>query len=88
VIFKGENLLGLKPHQVAAKGVARIFQHVSLFRKETVLDNLMLAFHLQRKSGLLDWFLNNHNAREEENEIASRVEDVLNRMRLLERSMN
>ena len=81
--FKGENLLGLKPHQVAAKGVARIFQHVSLFRKETVIDNMMLAFHLQRKSGLLDWFLNSHNAREEEDRIVSRAEDILNRMSLL-----
>lgn len=83
VIFKGENLTGLKPHQVAAKGLARIFQHVSLFRKETVIDNLLLAFHLQRKSGLVDWFLNSHDAREEEDEILTRAEGILDRMRLL-----
>ena len=31
ILFNGEPLSGLKPHQVAARGIARTFQTVELF---------------------------------------------------------
>lgn len=41
--FKGEDVTGLKPHQVCHKGMARTFQSVKLFRYMTVLENVLLG---------------------------------------------
>jgi len=38
--FKGENLLGLTPHQICLKGVARTFQIVKAFHSMTVAESV------------------------------------------------
>jgi len=39
------NLVGLKPHEVAAAGIARTFQNLALFGPQSVLDNLRIGAH-------------------------------------------
>jgi len=51
--FDGRDITGLRPDAVARLGLARIFQANRLFRKQTVLDNIMAAHHLRLKSGWL-----------------------------------
>ena len=51
--FKGENITGLKPHQICKRGIARTFQLVKLFGDMTVLDNVLLA-SLFGTSGAMD----------------------------------
>jgi branched-chain amino acid transport system ATP-binding protein len=55
--FDGRELNGLKPHAVAALGVARTFQKVELFQGMTVLDNIKLGRHFLMKFSLLGSFL-------------------------------
>jgi branched-chain amino acid transport system ATP-binding protein len=43
--FKGENITGLRPHQICRQGVARTFQSVKIFPNMTVLDNIALGVH-------------------------------------------
>jgi branched-chain amino acid transport system ATP-binding protein len=43
--FEGAPLAGLKPHEVAARGIARTFQNIRLFSGMTVLENLLVAQH-------------------------------------------
>lgn len=43
--LRGEQLLGMRPDAVAAKGVARTFQNIELFDNLTVLENLLLGRH-------------------------------------------
>ncbi|HID86509.1 MAG TPA: ABC transporter ATP-binding protein [Anaerolineae bacterium] len=52
IIFQGESLLGLKPHDVAARGIARTFQLTRLFRRLTVLENVLIGQHRHLRSGL------------------------------------
>ncbi|NIM46320.1 MAG: ATP-binding cassette domain-containing protein [Nitrososphaeria archaeon] len=40
VIFRGEKISGLKPHEVAKKGVGRTFQTVRIWRRMTILENM------------------------------------------------
>jgi ABC-type branched-subunit amino acid transport system ATPase component len=42
VIFRGEDIGGLRPYRVARKGMARTFQITRIFPKMTVLENLLL----------------------------------------------
>ena len=44
--FLGREIRGMKPHKIAALGMARTFQNVELFEHLTVLDNLMLGRHV------------------------------------------
>ena len=46
VRFLGREIRGMKPHKIAALGMARTFQNVELFEHLTVLDNLMLGRHV------------------------------------------
>jgi branched-chain amino acid transport system ATP-binding protein len=43
--FKGENITGLKPHQICRQGVARTFQSVKIFPNMTVINNVALGVH-------------------------------------------
>ena len=43
VILNGEDISGLRPDQVALKGMARSFQDVRVFPRLSVLQNIMLA---------------------------------------------
>jgi len=45
ILFKSEEITGLRIDQVAQKGVARIFQEPTLFMQETVFENVLSGFH-------------------------------------------
>ncbi len=53
IFFQGENILPLKPHVIAAQGVARTFQKVELFHGMSVLDNIKLGRHFLIQTSLL-----------------------------------
>jgi branched-chain amino acid transport system ATP-binding protein len=41
--FRGERIDGLKPHQIARRGVARTFQIIRVFPELTAVENLLVA---------------------------------------------
>jgi branched-chain amino acid transport system ATP-binding protein len=43
VRLEGEDITGLKPHRVAAKGLTKTFQNVALFMEMSVLDNVLIG---------------------------------------------
>jgi len=43
--FKGENITGLKPHQICRKGLVRTFQSVKVFPNMSVINNVELGVH-------------------------------------------
>lgn len=64
VLFRGEDIAGLKMHAVAARGLTRTFQHSSLFNELTVLENVLVGFYLPQKPTLLDALLRRRRAAE------------------------
>ncbi len=53
VVFRGEEIQGLRPDAVARRGLARTFQNLELFARMSVMENLMLGRHLHMKTGVL-----------------------------------
>ena len=53
IFLDGQDIVGLKPHQIAKIGVGRTFQNIELFKNITVIDNLMLGRHRFIRSGIL-----------------------------------
>jgi len=53
IFFHGNPISHLKPHDIAALGIARTFQNIELFANMTVLDNLLLGCHARMTSGPL-----------------------------------
>jgi len=52
ITFDGRLINGLKPCRIAARGIARTFQNIRLFRELTALDNVKVAAHLRSRAGL------------------------------------
>jgi branched-chain amino acid transport system ATP-binding protein len=53
VWFDGKQTDGCKPHQVAAAGMARTFQHIRLFPKMSALENIAVGRHVHSRAGFL-----------------------------------
>jgi len=41
VIYRGENIAGLKPYQIFRRGITRTFQITRIFKEMTVLENML-----------------------------------------------
>jgi branched-chain amino acid transport system ATP-binding protein len=51
IVFKGENITGLKPHIIAKLGITRTFQLDRIFHDFTVLENVVIASHFYARIG-------------------------------------
>jgi len=78
----GADITHLSPSRIAARGVARTFQNIALFRGMTVLDNLMLGRHVRMKSGVFASFIYWGLAQKEEVAHRARVEDIIDFLRI------
>ncbi|HEV7842255.1 MAG TPA: ABC transporter ATP-binding protein, partial [Pyrinomonadaceae bacterium] len=54
IFFQGKRVDGLRPYEIARRGVSRTFQNIRLFPSMTVLENVMTACHIHAKQTLLD----------------------------------
>lgn len=81
----GERVNGRRPHQICAKGVARTFQNIRLFRDLTALDNVRIACHAGAKTGFFHALLLTGRHASEEKRITERAESYLEVMGLSHR---
>ena len=77
VKLSGQELVGLKPHRIAALGLARTFQNIELFSRMSVLDNVLLGRHRHMKTGPLSAFAFGKRVRDEEVRQRRHVEEIL-----------
>ncbi len=75
--YKGEEITGLPPHRVEAKGVVRTFQHLRLWAKMSVLDNVLVGCRTPAGENVLTLFLRPGRVRAEEAAAHARAIEVL-----------
>jgi ABC-type branched-subunit amino acid transport system ATPase component len=75
--LRDAELLGLAPHQIERRGVARTFQHLRLWQKMTVLENVLLGCRAPLGENVLTLFLRPGRVGAEERAARERGLEVL-----------
>jgi len=73
----GESIVGLQPHQITRRGIARTFQTLRLFLNLTVKENVMAAAYGHTKAGIFRSMLRTPGMRREEREISELANEKL-----------
>jgi len=77
IIFNGKEILGLRPHQVTALGMARTFQNIRLWNSLTVFDNLCISQHYHLGYGFFQAVLRTRRFRENERRVKKTADEIL-----------
>ncbi len=86
--YKGRNqgkyskALTMLPDQVTRLGVARTFQNIRLFKGMTVLENVMVAMHMNQTASVFGATFRSKKAREEEKAMRGKAEELLKKVDL------
>ncbi len=75
--FDGAPLMGLKPNDVASRGIARTFQNIRLFANLSALENVMIGRHVRTHTGVWGAMTRNAATRAEEKGIEKRAYELL-----------
>ncbi len=77
IVFDGEDITGLPPHKVTAKGMTRTFQNIRLFNNMMVVDNVLVGMHTSTKTSIIESMLRLTRHRKEEKRSHERADEVL-----------
>ena len=77
VLLDGEDISGLAPHELFAKGLLRTFQIAHEFSTLTVRENLMMVPDNQSGESLISTWLNRKKVAEEEERVRAKAEEVM-----------
>jgi branched-chain amino acid transport system ATP-binding protein len=77
ILLDGKSLVGLAPHTITNRGVARTFQTLRLFLNMSVKENVMAAAYGRTHASLIESILRLPRARREERETNALAEEKL-----------
>ncbi len=84
VKFIDQEIQGLKPFQVAERGMARTFQNIKLFPGMTALENIMIGLHTKTKAGFWAGALNLPSCWKEERKIRKKALELMGLLEIVE----
>jgi branched-chain amino acid transport system ATP-binding protein len=77
ILLDGESIVGLPPHKITNRGIARTFQTLRLFLNMSVKENVMAATYGRTHATIVESMLRLPRARREERESAAFAEERL-----------
>jgi len=77
IAFKGEVLEKITPNLIAKKGISRTFQNLALFKRMSVLDNILVGRRLHMNSNFLQVAFQLPKARFEEKANLDKCEEIV-----------
>ena len=82
VQFAGDEIVELKPHQIATMGIRRTFQNLELFRETTLRENVILGLAYRYRSSVLGDFLDLPLARAKRQAASDEADRIINSLAL------
>ena len=80
--FAGRDITHVLPHAIARNGIARTFQNIELFERESVLQNLLIAQYIHRKTSFFSEVLFLPHVRKQEVHSRKCIEDIIDLLHL------
>jgi branched-chain amino acid transport system ATP-binding protein len=77
IVFNGKVLNGLRPDQIAARGMARTFQNIRLFPDMTVVENILLGMHTHLRQSPVQALLRAPLFKKEEREAEQQAVELM-----------
>ncbi len=77
IVFKGQPITGLKPHEVAKRRIVRTFQLTSVYPSLTVEQNIITGSYLKSSAGVLDSLLYTGKYRREKKALDEKTREIL-----------
>ena len=77
IYFRGRPIQGLRPDQIAQRGISRTYQNIRLFTGLTVLENIMVGMHPRMRSGPIAAILGTRSMYREDQESLNTALDLL-----------
>ena len=77
IVFNGRTLIGLRPDQIAERGIARTFQNIRLFGNLPVIENVKVALQSQMRHSLVGTLLSANSFLQRERELETRAAECL-----------
>jgi len=77
ILFKGEVLDKITPNIIAQKGISRTFQNLALFKRMSVLDNILVGRKLHSKANFFEVALQLPRATREERQNREKCEEII-----------
>jgi branched-chain amino acid transport system ATP-binding protein len=86
ILLDGRSLVGLAPHAICHRGLARTFQNIRLFGNLSVFDNVRIGCRPDASYRLRDAVLRTSLGQREERRIAARARELLSELGLADRA--
>ena len=86
IMLRGASITGLKPYEIAQRGIARTFQNIRLFGGLTVIDNIKIAHHMHVNYGLVSAIVRTRGFAREELSVAEKAAEILEVLNLQTRA--
>jgi len=86
IMLRGASITGLKPYEIAQRGIARTFQNIRLFSGLTVIDNIKIAHHMHVNYGLVSAIVRTRGFAREELSVAEKAAEILEVLNLQTRA--
>jgi branched-chain amino acid transport system ATP-binding protein len=77
MVFDGHQLVGRRPDQITARGIARTYQNIRLFKEMTALENILVGMHTRLKTGLFGSIVHDPATMREERHAMERGTELL-----------
>jgi len=77
LVHQDKDITNLRPHHIAAQGIARTFQNIRLFGELSAVENVTIAQHVHTKTGLFKGILGIPSAHKEERLTQRRAMELL-----------
>ena len=77
ILFNGKSLIGLRPDQIAERGISRTFQNIRLFSNMSVIENILVGMHPHLKQSAADSLFRLPSFKKEELAAEKKAEELM-----------